>query len=176
VEKLSAYNIAFAGLKEGIHYYDFDIGDSFFENFENSLLDQAAVHMNVSLEKRNSFMTLTIELKGTVVLICDRCLDKYDQFIENKVVLIIKTGEAQADAGDEVIWIRPEDHQFNLAQLMYEYICLSIPLKHIHPQDKNGKNGCNPEMLKKLEEYTHSKPEKTDERWEQLKFLINNKN
>ena len=58
---------------------------------------------------------------------------------------------------ENVIWVLPEEHAINLAQPIYEYVSLSIPLRHIHPKNKNGKRECNPEMLKKLKNYTHSK-------------------
>ncbi len=119
-------------------------------------------------------MSLALDLEGTVELTCDRCLELYNQPVQKKAHIWIKFGENIQEDGDDVIWLNPEDYQINLAQIIYEYIILSIPLKHVHPSDHEGKSSCNPEMLKKLKEYTHPHEEKSDGRWEQLKKLLNN--
>jgi uncharacterized protein len=174
VEKLSFYNIVFKGLKEGSHDFDYHIGSSFFENFENSLVDEASIDVRIILVKRNSFMSLKMTLKGFVRQTCDLCLELYDQPVHQKAELFIKFGEDQLDGGDEVIWLHPDDYQINVAQIIYEYICLSIPLKHVHPSDKDGKSGCNPEMLKKIKEFTRPPSEKSDGRWDRLMTFLNN--
>jgi len=174
VEKLSLYSIPFKGLKEGKHDFDFHIGNTFFELFENSLVDEADIRVRITLDKRNTFMSLELSLKGTVSLVCDRCLEPFDQPIRHKAVLFVKFGEENSGESDEVIWLHPEDHQMNVSQIIYEFICLSIPLKHVHPSGKDGNNLCNPEMLRKIAEYSvHPAPEE-DSRWDQLKNLLNN--
>jgi uncharacterized protein len=174
VEKQSAYNIAFKGLKEGNHVYDYPIGKAFFEPIENSLVEEAKVDVAITLEKRNTFMSLSINLQGTIKLLCDRCLEFYDQPVKNTARLFIKFSETGTDDSDEVIWLHPDAYQINVAQIIYEYICLSIPLKHVHPVQKNGTSLCDPEMLKTLKAYVHPHEEKQDERWDQLKNLMSN--
>lgn len=174
VEKLSTYNIAFKGLKEGNHVFDFHIGRSFFEHFENSLIEEADAQATITLEKRSSFMTLELRITGTVRLTCDRCLEEYDQPVEKTARLYIKFGETEQDEEDEVIWLHPDDYQFNVAQIIYEYLIFSIPLKQVHLSPQGGPGGCNPEMLKKLEEYSPLHEEKGDDRWNKLKDLMNN--
>jgi uncharacterized protein len=174
VGKLSLYNIAFKGLKEGNHDFDYQISHSFFELFENSLVDDGDIKVKITLEKRNSFMSLNLVLKGVVRLTCDRCLDLYDQPVHQKAVLFIKFGEDNAEEGEDVIWLNSDDYEINVSQIIYEYICLSIPLKHVHPADKNGNSECNPEMLKKIKEYTVHPASESDSRWDQLKQFLNN--
>jgi uncharacterized metal-binding protein YceD (DUF177 family) len=173
VEKLSEYTIAFKGLKEGKHDFEFHIGNPFFEHFENSLVEQADILVVVTLEKRTSFLSLFISLKGTVKQPCDLCLEWYDHQVYHKAELFIKFGEDISEDGDDVIWLHPDDYQFNVAQIIYELICLSIPLKHVHPFGKDGSSGCNPEMLKKIKEFTSHSAGKPDSRWDQLKSLLN---
>jgi uncharacterized metal-binding protein YceD (DUF177 family) len=173
VEKLSTYNIAFKGLAEGFHIFDYHISDAFFVLFENSLVEQADVNVKITLEKRNTFMSLNIALAGIIPLVCDRCLEQYDQPVTHHAGLLIKFGGSSGSDDEDVIWLHPDDFQINVAQLIYEYICLSIPLKHVHPPRAKGLSGCNPEMLKKLEEHTYTAGIKTDERWDQLKSLTN---
>jgi uncharacterized protein len=174
VGRLSTYNIEFKGLNEGVHDFDYQIGKPFFELFEESLVDDGDVKVRIVLEKHSSFLELHLSLKGTVVLTCDRCLEDYDQKIKGKSSLFVKFGETESEAGEDVIWVPSEEHQINVAQVIYEYIAVNIPLRHIHPGRKGEAGGCNPEMLKKLEEYTRHDSESTDERWSELKKLLNN--
>ncbi|HKJ79252.1 MAG TPA: DUF177 domain-containing protein, partial [Prolixibacteraceae bacterium] len=72
-----------------------------------------------------------------------------------------------------------EEHQLNLAQLIYEYISLAIPLKRVHPEDKNGDSQCDTEMLDKINNYVQPEVDKDEEenvdpRWAALKKLKNN--
>jgi uncharacterized protein len=173
----SKYDIAFKGLVEGLHDFEFQIDDSFFEHFEESLVDSGEAKINVVLEKRSAFLKLHFNIKGWVELVCDRCLENYRQKIKLKTEMFVKFGETEFEEGENVIWILPEEHYLNLAQLIYEYTMLSIPLRHIHPKNKNGERGCNKEMLKKLKNYMHSESEDetpVDPRWDALKELGNN--
>jgi len=42
----------------------------------------------------------------------------------------------------------------DLAQHFYEYIMLSLPMKHVHPDREDGSEGCNPDMLALLKNYS----------------------
>ena len=159
------YDIEFKGLREGLHEFEFKIKDEFFTHFEQGLVSAGDVKVMVQLEKRSSFLKLFFKLNGWVELTCDRCLESYHQKVKYKNELFVKFGEDDFE-DDEIIWILPEEHKINLAQLIYEYIILSIPLKHVHPENK-----CNKEMLDKLEKYVKKEEDKTetDPRWAALK-------
>ncbi|MEN8117392.1 MAG: DUF177 domain-containing protein [Bacteroidota bacterium] len=168
------YYIEFKGLKEGLHEYEFEVTDKFFEHFTEGLVEAGEVTVKVALEKRSSFLKLIFNISGCVELECDRCLENYRQDIEFETELFVKFGEeAEFDEGDNVIWVLPEEHHINLTREIYEYIILSIPLKHVHP-DESGENSCNREMLDRLNNY--GQPETEDEetidpRWAALKNL-----
>jgi len=174
VERFSTYNIEFKGLKEGNHEFDYLIGKAFFELFDGSPVDLGNIEVKILLEKHSTFLELHLSFSGNVELICDRCLEPYNQKIKGNASLFVKFGDTESEEGDEVIWLQPEEHQFNVAQLIYEYIVVNIPLRHVHPSLKGGAEGCNPEMLRKLKEYSRHGSEATDERWDTLKKLLNN--
>lgn len=170
------YDVEFKGLKEGLHEFEFEADNKFFEHFEESLVDNGEILIKVVLEKRSSFIKLHINVTGWLELNCDRCLENYQQEISNETEMFVKFSENEFDDGENIIWVNPEEHHINLAQIIYEYITLSIPLRHVHPKNKNGKRDCNKEMLKKLKNYMHPENEdkiSTDPRWDALRKLGN---
>ena len=170
------YSIEFKGLAEGLHLYDFQITNTFFKNFENSTVEKGEIQVLVKLEKRSTFLKLHLKLKGWVELNCDRCLEDYRQKVKHKTELYVKFGDEQTDKGDNVIWILPEEHKINLAQVIYAYISLSIPLRHVHPKDSDGKRSCNREMIEKLNSFKSIEKQddaEHDPRWDALKKLKN---
>jgi uncharacterized metal-binding protein YceD (DUF177 family) len=156
------------------------LDDTFFEKFENSEIKNGSLKAGVSLTKQPTLMILEFAVKGTVELLCDRCLDKYNQRVNNKSKLFVKFGLEEEEMSDEIIVISFEDHQINVAQFLYELVVLGLPIKHVHPAGKNGKSTCDPEMIKKLDEYlvkdtSEEGEDPVDERWNELKKLLDNK-
>jgi uncharacterized protein len=179
---LSRYDIAFRGLKEGNHRFVFEIDDRFFETFENSLVNKGKIKAKVTLQKQSTLLIVGISVKGTVVLMCDRCLEDFDQQVKNKSQLIVKFSSEQEELSDDLIVLAVDEHQINIAQYLYEQIILGLPMKHVHPTNKEGNSDCNPEMLEKLKQYLiddetplENEEPVIDERWSELKKLIDNK-
>lgn len=179
---LSRYEIAFKGLKEGSHGFDYDIDDQFFENIESSLVSKGKLKAKVDLQKQSNLLIIEMRVKGTVELMCDRCLENYNQKLKTKEKLIVKFGNENETLSDDLIVLPVDEHQINIAQYLYEQIILGLPIKHVHPDDKDGYSTCNPEMLEKLDQYlVHETENETenepviDERWNELKKLIDNK-
>ena len=174
---LSQYTIPFSGLKEGKHLFEFSADRRFFAGFEESEIENGNVGIQVELEKRTTHLRLKFLLKGEVELICDRCLEPYLQSIEGRNLMLVKFSETETDDGDEVIYVHPGADQVKVAKLIYEFIVLSIPIRHVHPDDHDGDSFCDPEMLKKLEEFkaTEAPEDGTfDLRWNDLKKIIGN--
>ena len=174
---INSYNIEFKGLALGPHVFDFQIDKHFFDLFDGGIADDGNVRVQVTLDKQSALMVLWFHAKGTVKIQCDRCLDLYDQPIscENKV--FVKYGEENFEDGDDVIWVDTNDHQVNIAQMIYDFIMLAIPIRQVHPKDKDGKSLCNPEMLKKLKNLSYNQEKsgpKGDSRWDDLKKLLGN--
>lgn len=110
-------------------------------------------------------MSFLFHFNGSVKLMCDRCLEDYDQPVEGNFRLIVKYGEEFQEISDEIIEIPFTEHRIDLSQYIYEYIQLMLPMKHVHPDDELGNSTCKSEMLEKLNEL--SKPA-TDPRWDAL--------
>lgn len=170
---ISQYDLGFKGLKEGYHKFGYDVEDKFFGHFDQDLVSTGKLKIEVMLEKRSTFLKLFFKIKGWIELTCDRCLELYRQPIVYQDEILVKFGEPENINDDEIMWIMHGDHKLNLAQLIYEFIVVSIPLKHMHPSLKNGEYGCNLEMIKKLEQYRPKNHEvsEPDPRWEALKNI-----
>ncbi len=178
MNQLSKYRIVYQGLSEGIHEFEFDIDDLFFEGLEYSDIEKGNLKAKVLFNKKSSFLELDVDIEGYVELTCDRCLDEYHQPIHYTGKLFVKFSEREEDLAENVICLLPSDYELDLSHYLYESINLSIPLKRVHPDDENGEVTCNPAMLEKLNNYKVDEPtnEDIDPRWDDLKNLMGNNN
>jgi uncharacterized metal-binding protein YceD (DUF177 family) len=168
------YIIQFVGLAIGEHEFEFNVGNKFFENLDYSEIKQGAIKVKLTLIKQSTMMVLQFNVSGTVKMNCDRCSVEFDMPISGDYKLIVKVGGHEVgDEDDDIISIAANEHELDLSQFIYEYIMLSLPLKRVHPDDKNGKSTCDKEMLKKLKNYTieNTVDEPIDPRWDGLKNI-----
>ncbi len=166
---LKKYIIQFGGLSIGNHNFEFHVDDAFFEDFEYSEIKKGNIIVDISLEKQETMLILNFTINGNVNISCDRCTDFFDIPISTNEQLIIKFGEKDFEETDDILVIPFTEHKVDLSQLIYEYINLSLPIKRVHPDDKQGKATCNPEIIKFMEGL--SEKESTDHRWDALKKL-----
>jgi uncharacterized metal-binding protein YceD (DUF177 family) len=175
--KNKEYNIPFAGLKQGKHKFEYHIDNTFFESFDYHEFNDAAIVLNIVLEKMATVLELEMKTKGIVNLHCDLTDEPFDQKIEASLKLLVKFGESYNDEDDEILILPHGEHQVNIAQYIYEMIVLSVPSKRIHPGVLDGT--LNSEALKKLEELRPKENKKDnnkiDPRWEVLKKLLTDK-
>ena len=99
---------------------------------------------------------------------CDRCLEDYKQDLESSNGMLIKFGPDWEEVDDEVLTIPHVESRLDLSKLIYEFIHLALPMQRVHQTTDEGKNECDPEMLKKLEEHTTDSEENIDPRWKDL--------
>ena len=170
----SFYSIAFKGLSQGKHIFDYEIDDKFFAEYGGGVVDEGKVNVRITLEKQSSLMILWFDVSGTVRVQCDRCLEMYDQPIKGLERIFVKFGEKDYVEGDEVIWVSVNDYQLNVAQLIYEFIGLALPIKRVHPDDENGRSTCDPDMIEKLDKYIVREGEENSPVWNDLKKLLDN--
>ena len=169
----STYTIQLGGLKEGHHTIDFEIGKEFFEQFEESEVKEGSLIANIEMDKRTSHADIIIRISGSVRVSCDRCLEIFSQPISSENRLLVKFGKSMEYLDPDILSLASDESQLDLQQQIYEFIMLALPIKRVHPADKNGKSKCNPVMLKKLEELLIEEEKETDPRWDELKKLMN---
>lgn len=168
------YTIPLSGLKEGRHTFDFEIDKEFFEQFEESEVKEGRLIANVVMDKRSTHLDLAIMISGEVKICCDRCLELFFHPVVCENRLLVKFGKTIEDIDPDILSLPVGEHELDLQQHIYEYIHLALPIKRVHPNDKNGKSTCDPEMLKKLEELIIDEEKEIDPRWDKLKNLMNN--
>ena len=167
-----SFTIPVSSLKEGL--YCFEIGNGFFEQFEESEIKEGKLKATVKAEKRPSLTDLSILIEGVVNIMCDRCLGILPYPVKCDNRLVIKSGRIHDESDPDVIVLLPEEHEFDLKHYFYEYIYLSLPIQKVHPDDENGKSTCDPDMLKKIREHMVIDENITDPRWDELKNLVKN--
>jgi uncharacterized metal-binding protein YceD (DUF177 family) len=90
---------------------------------------------------------------------------------------LVKFSEKQIEDEAELIYLHPNDFQVEIAQYIYEFVILSLPIRRVHPDGDNGETLCDPVMIKKLEELRYhgdNLDEPDDPRWNELRKFIGN--
>jgi uncharacterized protein len=170
VDKLTTYDIAYKGLPDGQHVFEYNIDRSFFELIDDSLIEDGRLLAKIDLHKQTTMLTLNFDIKGVVNTICDRCLDPLELKVSHKARIYIKFGDVYDEPTEEIIVLPHEEYQYNVAQLIYEFIGLSMPMQKVH---KN--NGCDPSMIARLEHINETESDdsaESDPRWGELKKLL----
>ncbi len=178
VNFLDKYTINTKGLNDGAHDFSFSVCDNFFAAYKNEEVSKGDLSVAIVLTKETNTLAMDFNIQGIVKVKCDRCLELFDMKIDVEEKLFYKHGDYSIDAGTDTIIIPFTQDKINIAQHIYDFIILGIPLKRIHPE-VNGESTCNKEMLSRIENIEEGKKEDNqdiDPRWNKLKQLMTKNN
>lgn len=177
--QLKEYTIPFVGLKQGLHQFEYEIDNTFFEHFEYDEFNAAAVKLDLEFNKKTTMLELQFKAAGTVNINCDLTNEPFDLPIENEFFLVVKFGEEYNDENEELLILPHGEYEVNVQQYIYELIVLAMPQKRVHPGVEDGT--LKSDILEKLDELSPKEKtiendnEETDPRWDKLKNLLNDK-
>ncbi len=166
---LEIFKIDLKGMKTDEQRLDFDLNNDFFKALDASEVKGGTLHVSVSIRKAIGFYELQFHTEGTVTVPCDLCLEDMDQPIVTDNTLVAKLGAETNTEEDDVVTVEENEGILDTSWLIYEFIALAIPIKHVHAPGK-----CNSAMTQKLEELSGAvrsdKEEdgEIDPRWEAL--------
>ncbi len=145
------FTVPINGLAQGRTEFRRRVGKTFFERFENSEILAADLDVEVSVEKSGRFIGVDCAIEGDVTVTCDRCLADLKMPVQTGFSLSVKFGSEPSDDtgvvenGREIVWLPESDADFDLSQIVYDYVCLSLPVQRVHPDGE-----CDPATLKYL--------------------------
>ena len=168
---LSEYNIKFEGLKQGTHFYEFNVDNKFFEEFDCFEFDKSSINVDLEFKKQSTMMVLTFDFYGTISVPCDRCLDEVDVDVEGVEKLIVKFGNEVYDQSDEILVLPIHEYELNVANYIYEFINVNLPQKRTHFEGL-----CNQKVIEELNKIEKKEETNDDPRWSSLKDINLNKN
>lgn len=164
------FDIDIYKLADGIHEFDFDFDSRFFDLFEDSIIEQGAGDIKVILDKTASMITLTFTLDAEIELVCDRSLDSFMYPVQESREVRLKYGDHWEELNDDLILIPVNTQKVDVAQFVYEFLTLAIPMKKLHPRYQDEE-----EFISTDESISdQSSDEPIDPRWNELKKLKKN--
>ena len=136
------------GLAAGESRFSWYAGKEFFEGFDNTEILAADLDIEVVAEKSGRYLGIDCEVDGKVTVECDRCLEDLDIPIGTDIMLSVKYGseensEDHQEGEREVLFIPQDEAELDLSQIIYDYVCLSLPMQRVHED-----GGCNPETMR----------------------------
>jgi uncharacterized metal-binding protein YceD (DUF177 family) len=190
--KFDHYKIPLKSLSPGEHVFDYLLDTEYFKKIDGQEVQNGKVQASVTVRNNEKSFELRFVLEGEVKVPCDRCLDDMDQVIAHTDTLIVKWGSDYSEEGDNVIVIPEVEGEINIAWFLYEFVVLSIPIKHVHAPGK-----CNRAVYGKLRKHLAKsvsdededeleddgmdedvsmddalEPDTIDPRWEELRKVI----
>ncbi|WP_448700939.1 YceD family protein [Mucilaginibacter sp. AW1-3] len=174
MKSLKTYSIPFTGLKLGKHQFDFEITDEFFNQFEYSLVKKGKLNCRIELEKQETMLILNFDISGTIDLSCDRCLADYPQQVNITEQQIAKFSDEELNDNEEIVILTKNDHEINVAGLIYEYINVAVPFITVCSEEGRTEY-CDNDMLERIDKLSGNEEqqnnEEADPRWDALKKL-----
>ena len=166
------YEIAFVGLKPGMHVFEYRVEDKFFVPYGEQDFTNCIANIKLSLDKKNGFMQLKFDVDGTVDVICDKCgntlpMQLWDEF--NIIVKMVDEPELmnEQEEDPDVYYISRGESHLHMADWIYEFVNLSIPLQKMCKVEEMGAK-CNSEVLEKLRKMEEQAQKDSNTVWKGL--------
>lgn len=149
------FEIAFVGLKPGTHYYEYRVDDKFFSNYGNQDFTHCNAAIKLELDKKSGFMFLKFDIDGIADVSCDRCGNPLPLRLWEEFKLMVKLVDNPDEMNEQeedpdVYYISRSENHLHLADWIYEFINLSIPMQKMCPPEEVGGPQCNKEVLARL--------------------------
>ncbi len=145
MDTVRKYSIAYKGLSQGEHTFDFEIGDDLFQLFENKEIKGGNCRAEIELVRSERQLQLGVSIRGEVIVECDRCLGDCALPVDFAGKLVVKFSDEIREYDGETMWISAAQDYVELAQYLYESIILSLPYQRVHPE-----GACDPDMLRRF--------------------------
>lgn len=162
------YEIAFVGLTPGIHEFNYEIKDRFFEDYGEQDFWDCNATVKLLLEKTTNFMMLRFQVGGELKVVCDRCSSNLPLNLFEDFTVTIKAVENpeemnESEEDPDVYYISRGESHLNVAPMVYEFINLSVPMQKECAYENMDGPHCNEaarETLNKMKEdtFTMSSP------------------
>lgn len=151
------FDIAFVGLKPGIHTFDYGIDDSFFTDYGKQDFDNVQVSVKLTLEKNASLLLLKFDIAGKADVQCDRCANTITKELWDEFNMVVKMVENPDEMNEleedpDIFYIGYNESHIHLADWIFEFVNLSIPAQRYCGENEEDLSRCNPEVLQKLEQ------------------------
>jgi uncharacterized metal-binding protein YceD (DUF177 family) len=143
------FEIAFVGLKPGVHEYNYRINDKFFIEYQEQDFKNVEANVRLLLEKNSSFMLLRFQVGGKAEVICDRCSNELPlQLFEDFTVTIKMTDDPELmndqEEDPDVYYISRGESHIDVKDWIYEFVNLSIPMQKTCDYENMDGPYCNP--------------------------------
>ena len=152
------FEIAFVGLKPGVHEFEYQVNDKFFEEYNEQDFRNASALVKLKLEKSSGFMILRFEVGGVTEVTCDRCNNNLPLQLFDEFTITVKMTDDPDMMNDQeedpdVYYISRGESHLGVKNWIYEFINLSIPMQKTCEYENMDGPHCNPaarEILKKM--------------------------
>ncbi len=168
---LERFKIDLKGLKSEETSFDFGLDDDYFQAIGATEVKGGSLSTTLVVRKTAGVFELTFHTEGMATVTCDVCLDDMSQEVATDNKVVARFGDEFMENGDDII-VPAEEGIIDVSWLIYEFIVLAIPTKHVHEEGE-----CNPAMLEKLEQLSSTQATDDDAeapidpRWSELEKL-----
>lgn len=156
--KFTAYKLSLKSMSVGeTQAYEYKLDNEFFANIDGPEVQRGKVDVKLNVKRTTSVYELNFHLTGVIYIPCDRCLDDMEHEVNTDEELFVKMGAEYSEESDNLLIIPEAEGELNVAWFLYEYIALTIPLKHVHPYGK-----CNKDMTARLHKMSAHRSDEED--------------
>jgi len=166
VEALADHTIAFTGLKDGQHQFDWVLGQAFFDAAHEEEFHGGQVRVELTLDKSAVLLVANLNVSGTVNTTCDHCAAPLYLPVEGKQRQIFQLHGDPDQDDEELVVLDPKAHSINLTHYIYECLRLALPARHVHAPGQ-----CDPEVEAALGNLRVEHEPVPDPRWDALSKL-----
>lgn len=177
MDALAPFRIPAAALKADEATYEWKLGSDFLSLFDaghegiNGEFD-----VTMELLREGGMTTLEFFIQGVVPTTCDRCMAPIQLEIDAEYQMIVKIGDPE-ESNDEVIFVDPDSPDLNVANHIYDFILVSVPISHRIPDcEQLDPSPCDRSVLDYLAKNQDEMqiPGDTTSPWDKLKNVTDN--
>lgn len=172
------YSVDVPKLRYGLNEEVFTVDASFFAAFEFSPIQEGNLKVALTIDKSATHLDAKFHFLGEIMIECDRCLEPYPYPLDFETRIVYTFDEELEFDTDEVVLIEESTPTLFLAQDIYDFIVLQIPLRrvpaaevHLCAPNVLDLLGMNPDGSPKEPAPQEEVEQDGDPRWDTLKKL-----
>ena len=131
---LNTFKIDIFRLENKQYLHEFEGNNDFFEALDQELIQKGNFKATVVLNKNETMIQMMYKITGSVELTCDRSLDLFDFPVYITQKMILKFSDHNEEITEELVLIDRNTQYINVAQDIFDFIGLQIPIKKLHPR------------------------------------------